>query len=174
MRCLLPVMVHERPVDSRMKFVLGLVCVHPGTSQRDTHLFLSQYLVSYGGTLPNLQPDIERPILLCGDFNVDITLLEFIMDNFNPDGVTESSTPLSNACRDVMFVRTVSAESVPHISYFSCHGPVLTRLHIKRGLQHNIKFHSFNMYHARRAQETYWRQNLRPCPGHRSSHCFCY
>jgi hypothetical protein len=41
------------------KFVLGPVCVHPDTSQGGTRLFFFQSLVPYGGTLPNLQPDIE-------------------------------------------------------------------------------------------------------------------
>jgi hypothetical protein len=90
---------------SRMKFVLGTVYNYPDTSQRDTLLFLSQYLVPY------LQSDIETPILLCGDFSFDSiqhkALLKYMKVNFNPDCATESSTTLGNTCLDFEFARNV-------------------------------------------------------------------
>jgi hypothetical protein len=75
-----------------MKFVLGTAHVHSGTSQRHNYLFLFQYVVAYATTLPNLQPDVETPILLCRDFNVDVTQNEALREitnyNFNFDCVT--------------------------------------------------------------------------------------
>jgi hypothetical protein len=83
-----------------MKFSLGTVCVHPGTPQRDTQLFPMQPVVPYATTLPNLQPDIETSILLCGDFKVDVNqikaLLEIMKEIFDIGYVTESSTTLGN------------------------------------------------------------------------------
>jgi hypothetical protein len=78
-------------MDSRMKFLVGTVYVHPGTSQRDTHLFLPQSVVPHATIVPNLQPDIETPITRRGDFNGDITqnkaLLEIMEENVNQDCV---------------------------------------------------------------------------------------
>jgi hypothetical protein len=103
-----------------MKFVLGSMYVHPGSSQRDTLLLLSHSLTSYARALPNLKPDTETPIIQCGDFNVDITqnkaLLEVIKENFDLDCVTESYKTLGNTDLDSTFARKVLDDTERHIS----------------------------------------------------------
>jgi hypothetical protein len=82
-----------------------------GTSQRDTRFFLCQSLVPQATTLPNLQPDIDTMIPLCGDFEVESTqnqaLLEFMKEKFYPECATEASDKLGNTCLDLMFARSI-------------------------------------------------------------------
>jgi hypothetical protein len=124
------------------------------------HPFLS--VVPYFATLPNLQPYIKTPILLFGDFNIDITQnkaqFKFLKENFNLDSDTESSTMLSNTRLNLTLARNHSSESVPHISYIL---PLISvkQMYNKHCVQSNANFHSFNIYHARQGQKTYSRQN---------------
>jgi len=58
------------------KFILGAVYIHPNVPQEAIEYFMFQILGSYSETirliLPKVNPDTETPILLCGDFNMDI------------------------------------------------------------------------------------------------------
>jgi hypothetical protein len=75
-----------------MRFALGTMYLHLGTSQRFSHVF-SQSLVPYATIVPNLHSDIETSIRLCVDFNVDITrnkaTLDYVKENFTVDCVAE-------------------------------------------------------------------------------------
>ncbi len=61
--------------EGRTLFLLGAVYIHPKTSAEDVKLCLYQSLLPYSANvtklLPNLQPDLETPIDLCGNFNND-------------------------------------------------------------------------------------------------------
>ncbi|GFV06831.1 gamma-aminobutyric acid type B receptor subunit 1 [Trichonephila clavipes] len=56
-------------------FILGAVYIHPKASAEAVKLCLYQSLLPYSANLtksiPNSQPDLETPIVLCGDFNCD-------------------------------------------------------------------------------------------------------
>jgi hypothetical protein len=128
---------HNIPEDGRHH-----VCLSSHIRARHSPLPLSS-LVLYATTLPNLQPDIKTPILVCKVY-IDITqnkaLLKFMKENFNLDCVTESSTMLSNTCLDLTLAANVLAKTVSYTSYFSYHRPMYN----KHCLQYNTNFHSFN------------------------------
>jgi hypothetical protein len=58
------------------KFTLGVVYIHPKVPQEAIEYFVFRMLGSYSEAIrmifPNMNPDTETPILLCGDFNMDI------------------------------------------------------------------------------------------------------
>ena len=59
-----------------MKFILGAVYIHPKVLQEAIEYFMFQMLGAYSEAIrlifPNMNPDLETPILLCGDFNMGI------------------------------------------------------------------------------------------------------
>jgi hypothetical protein len=56
------------------KFTLGAVYIHPNVPQEAIEYFIFQMLSAYSEatiiTFPNMNPDTEIPIRLCGDFNM--------------------------------------------------------------------------------------------------------
>ena len=81
---------------------------------------------------PNMNPDTETPILMCGDFNTDviqnILFVNFMKSKFNLDCIISASTTLGNTCIDLTFTRNMSVQTVLYGSYFSYHRPLLNRL----------------------------------------------
>jgi len=59
-----------------------------------------------------MNPDTETPILLCGDFNMDIMqnkpFVKFIKTKFNLDSTSYASTTLGNTYIDLTFTRNIS------------------------------------------------------------------
>jgi hypothetical protein len=70
--CLVDVMVRGESL-----FILGSVYIHPNVSQTSIEVFLFQMLCKYSDSIrnivPNMSPDTNVPIMLTGDFNVDVT-----------------------------------------------------------------------------------------------------
>ncbi|CAG5000102.1 unnamed protein product [Parnassius apollo] len=124
--------------DTTFKFVLGAVYIHPGLSVQDIGMLLHQALLPYVHNSqyvpPFLQVDPNMPILLCGDFNQNVKsddkFLKFIKDTFNLDCVSDmsKSTTLKGTTIDLTFSRHITAETLPFISYFSYHRPVLNKI----------------------------------------------
>ena len=58
---------------------------------------------------PNMKPDSETPILLCGNFNMGImhnkSIVNFIKYKFNFDCISSASTTVGNTCVDLTFTR---------------------------------------------------------------------
>jgi hypothetical protein len=70
------VFLAEITIDHTVRFVLGSVYIHPDSSSRDIGMLLFQSLTPYianNSYHPFLEVDADVPIVLCGDFNVDIT-----------------------------------------------------------------------------------------------------
>jgi hypothetical protein len=107
-----------------------------GFSQESIEYFMFQMLGAYSEAIilifPSMNPDTETPILLCGDCNTDVTqnksFVNFTKYRFNLDCRSSTSTTLGNTCIDLTFTRNVSVETLPYVSYFSYHRPVLNRL----------------------------------------------
>jgi hypothetical protein len=76
--------------QKQTKFILGAVYIHPTVPQEATEYFVFQILGAYSEAIrlifPNMNPDTEIPILLCGDFNMDImqnkSFVKFIKSKF--------------------------------------------------------------------------------------------
>ncbi|GFT56149.1 gamma-aminobutyric acid type B receptor subunit 1 [Trichonephila clavipes] len=77
-------------VEDLTLFILGAVSIHPKASAEAVKLCLYQSLLPHSANLtkliPNSQPDLETPIVLCGDFNCDPQqnsyLVEFMRNEF--------------------------------------------------------------------------------------------
>jgi hypothetical protein len=84
---------------------------------------------------PNMNPDTETPILLCGDFNMDImqnkSFVNFLKSKFNFDCISSAFTTLGNTYIDLTFTRNISVQTLPYVSYFSYHRPVLNSLMLR-------------------------------------------
>jgi hypothetical protein len=80
----------------------------------------------------SMNPDTETPILLCGDFNTNVmqnkSFVNFMKSRFNLDCRSSASTTLGKTCIHLTFTRKVSVQTLPYVSYFSYHRPVLNRL----------------------------------------------
>jgi hypothetical protein len=118
------------------KFILGVVYIHPNVPQGAIRCFMSQMLGAYSEAIRlnflNMNPDPETPILLCGDFNMDImqnkSFVNFMKSKSNLDCISSVSTTLGNTCKDLTLTRNISVQTLPYVSYFSYHRPVLNRL----------------------------------------------
>lgn len=88
----------------------------------------SQYVSSF------LQVDPDVPILLYGDFNTNVktddTFLKFMKDTYDLDCASDvnKSITLRGTTIDLIFSRHVTLETLPFISYFSYHRPILNRI----------------------------------------------
>lgn len=60
----------------------------------------------------------------------DDTLLKFMKDTFNLECVSDvsKSTTLKGTTIDLTFARHITMETLPFISYFSYHRPILNRI----------------------------------------------
>jgi hypothetical protein len=79
-----------------------------------------------------LRHDSEGTILLRGDFNMDImqnkSFVNFMTSKFNLDCFISASTALGNMCIDLTLTGNISVQTLPYVSYFSYHRPVLSGL----------------------------------------------
>ncbi|GFS51646.1 gamma-aminobutyric acid type B receptor subunit 1 [Trichonephila clavipes] len=90
----------EVKVEDLTLFILGAVYIHPKASAEAVKLCLYQSLLPYSANLtkliPNSQPDLETPIVLCDDFNCDPQqksyLVEFMRNEFGLNYVQTSPT----------------------------------------------------------------------------------
>jgi len=122
--------------QKQTKFILGDVYTHPKVPQEAVEYFMFKMLVAYSEAIrlifPNMNPGTETPILLCGNFNMDImqnkSFVNFMKSKFNLDCISSASTTLGNKCIDLTFTRNISVQTLPYVSYFSYHRPVLNRL----------------------------------------------
>jgi hypothetical protein len=102
-----------------------------GFPQESIEYFMFQMLGAYSEAIrlifPSMNPDTETPTLLCGDFNIDVTqnksFVNFMKSRFSLDCRSSTSTTL-----DLTFTRNVSVQTLPYVSYFMYHRPVLNRL----------------------------------------------
>jgi len=66
------------------------------------------------------------------DMDMDImqnkAFVKFMKPKFNLDCIISASTTLGNTCIDLTFTRNNSVQTLPYVSYFSYHRPVLNRL----------------------------------------------
>jgi len=78
-------------LNQETKFILVAIYFHPNVLQEAIEYFMFQMLVAYSDAIrlifPNINPDTETPILLCGDFNMDImqdkSFVKFMKPNSN-------------------------------------------------------------------------------------------
>jgi hypothetical protein len=130
-------------IDQKTKFILGAVYIHPNVPQESSEYFMFQMLGAYSEAIrlifPSMNPDTETPILLCGDFNADIThnksFVNFMKSRLSLDCRSSASATLGNTCIDLTFTRNVSVQTLPYVSDFSYHRPVLNRLMLNNNEQ---------------------------------------
>ncbi|GFV15154.1 hypothetical protein TNCV_4328011 [Trichonephila clavipes] len=123
-------------VEDLTLFILGAVYIHPKALAEAVKLCLYQSLLSYSANLtkliPNSQPDLETPIVLCGDFNCDPQqnsyLVEFMRNELGLNYVQTSPTTLGNATIDCTFTRNINVDIMPYVSYFTYHRPMLNKI----------------------------------------------
>ncbi|GFT28833.1 ATP-dependent DNA helicase [Trichonephila clavipes] len=123
-------------VEDLTLFILGAVYIHPKASAEAVKLCLYQSLLPYSANLtkliPNSQPDLETPIVLCGDFNCDpqqnSCLVEFMRNEFGLNYVQTSPTTLGNTTIDCTFTRNINVDIMPYVSYFTYHRPMLNKI----------------------------------------------
>jgi len=123
-------------MSKQTKFVLGAVYIHPNVPQEAIEYFMFQMFGAYSEAIrlifPNMNPDTEIPVLLCGDFNMDTmqnkSFVNFTKSKFNLDCISSASTALGNTCVDLTFARKISVKTLAYVPYFSYYRPVLSRL----------------------------------------------
>jgi hypothetical protein len=129
--------------DQESKFILGAVYIHPNAQQESIKYFMFQMLGTYSEAItlifPSMNPDTETPILLCGDFNTDITqnksFVNFMKPRLNLECRSSAPTTLGNTWIHLTFTRNVSVQTLPYVSYFSNHRPVLNKLMLNNNEQ---------------------------------------
>jgi hypothetical protein len=130
--CLVSVCRGDRPVC-----VLGSVYVHPNVKFSEVKFLFFSALARYGtwilGLIPDLDVDLEVPVVLLGDFNVDMKdhseYAEFMEKQFGlKHQPMESPTTLGCTRIDHAFLRNMNIECMPHISYFSYHRPIMHQI----------------------------------------------
>jgi hypothetical protein len=122
--------------STKTKFILEAVYIHFNVPQEAVEYLMFQMLGAYSEAIrlifPDMNPDTETPILLCGDFNMDImqnkSFVNFMKSKFNLDYISSASTTPGNTCVDLTFTRNISVQTLPYVSYFSYPRPVLNRL----------------------------------------------
>lgn len=88
-------------VESNFKFIFGLIYIHPRTSCKNVSMLMYQSLLPYVYNRQYVPPfltlDDKIPIVLCGDFNIDVMndrfFLNFVKDTFNLDCVVKRNLP---------------------------------------------------------------------------------
>ena len=110
--------------------------IHPGASIQNIGMLLYQALLPYEQnsqyvSLSLMEIDVDIPILLCGDFYTnmknDDTFLKYMKDAYNLECISDvnKSTMLRGTTIDLTLSRHITLETLPLISYFSYHHPIL-------------------------------------------------
>ncbi|GFV33326.1 ATP-dependent DNA helicase [Trichonephila clavipes] len=119
-------------VEDLTLFILGAVYIHPKASAEAVKLCLYQSLLPYSANLtkliPNSQPDLETPIVLCGDFNCDPQqnsyLVEFMRNKFGLNYERNPVIKKKPAIKEELIVKEVEmevlSENNPVIKKMSC------------------------------------------------------
>jgi endonuclease/exonuclease/phosphatase family metal-dependent hydrolase len=98
------------------------------------YLSLARYGKSIQNIIRNIKVELNVPVALMGDFNINISdekneLAEFLAREFKIHHHSNAlPTTLGNTCIDHVFLRNMNTECVPHVSYFSYHRPLLNKL----------------------------------------------
>jgi hypothetical protein len=107
------------------------VPVDVNTMERCLFQALMQFSDSIKTIIPDYEPDTEVPIVLTGDFNIDVqggqSLLEIMKREFRLEYVPTTPTTLGNTTTDLTFVRNINVFIMPFVSYFSYHRPLLNK-----------------------------------------------
>jgi hypothetical protein len=118
------------PVSVGAKFVLTSVYTHPNSNYMDVEKMMFGIILSYSSVtkkvFPQWECDLDVPIIL-GDFNINVEKFRtFMLRTFNTEFINDTKEPttLGRALTDFSFARI----SMPHISYFSYHTPVLNKV----------------------------------------------
>ena len=91
-------------------------------------------LGSFNNYKDDFESELDVPIALMGDFNIDVNedknkVARFLTREFKMHHHPNSlPTTLGNTCIDHVFLRNMNNECMPYISYFSYHRPLLNRL----------------------------------------------
>jgi hypothetical protein len=117
------------------RFILGAVYIHPNVPQESMEYFMIQMLGAYSEAIrlifPSMNPDTETPILLCGDSTrtsrkiVVCKLYEIEIQFGLQEFRVHNSRQYMHRSK---FTRNVSVQTLPYVSDFSYHRPVLNRL----------------------------------------------
>jgi hypothetical protein len=140
--CLVAVNLHGRRL-----FVLGSIYIHPNVKLAEAQLLCRASMAQYGTSIlaiiPTLEVEIDVPIALMGDINIDVNkrpeFAEWLAEEFglmhHPSALP---TTLGGTCVDHIFLRNMNTECMPFISYYSYHNPLLYRLAL---MKLKIKYH---------------------------------
>ena len=124
-------------LNGRRSFILGSIYVHPTANLAETKLVCLASLARYGSailsTIPELEINLDVPIALMGDINVDVNkrpdLARWLHEQFGLQHHPKA-LPTTNVgtCIDHVFLRNMNTECMPYVSYFSYHRPLLNML----------------------------------------------
>lgn len=127
----------EVTYDRNLRFILSAVYLHPGAAQRDIKLFILYALNRYTHATRRLDPtaeiDVETPMMITGDFNTNLNdddwLLRFLESEFGLSYVRHAGpTTIGNTVIDLTFTRNLRVETLPFVSYFSYHRPLINKI----------------------------------------------
>jgi hypothetical protein len=116
------------------------VYIHPNIKISEVEPLFFSSLARYGMSIlkiiKSLEVELDVPIALMGDFNVNVNdkteLAEFLVKEFGLVHHTTNSLPkpttLGRKCIDHDFLRNMNTECISYVSYFSYHQPLLNRL----------------------------------------------
>lgn len=111
------------------RMLLFCVYLSPNTTMKQAKTFMTRNLFLYRSN--------DIPIIVTGDFNIDITksenldFVKFMKDFLALDLISDSiqSTTLSGSCIDLVFAKNIPAlPTKSFITYFSYHRPLFTVL----------------------------------------------
>jgi exonuclease III len=130
--------VAEVIMSDGAKFVFTSVYIHPNLNYMDMEKMMFGTMLSYSSVTKKMFPqwecDLDIPIIIMGDFNINVEKLndfrKFILQTFNTEFINDTKEPttLGNALTDLSFARNINASCKPYISYFSYHTPVFNKV----------------------------------------------
>jgi hypothetical protein len=105
---------------------------------------MAQYGKAILSIIPELDVELDIPIALMGDINIDVgkrhDFATWLEQQF---GLVHHSsalpTTLGGTSIDHIFLRNINNECMPFISYFSYHKPLLNKLDVLARLEWNNK-----------------------------------
>lgn len=128
----------EVTVNGGWKIHLTAAYIHPEVSLQYIKFFMTTSLCAYSFSVADIFPEIatkkysQMPLIVTGDFNLDMLkqenkqFLDFMRERFIVESVQTTPTTLGGTCLDLMLVGNADATSMPFISYFSYHRPIIS------------------------------------------------